>query len=140
MVSANPDGVLAHASQAREFLNKAREYLAAGDLHQASEKGWGRSRAHGQGRRPGSGLALRTAQPVPPGDEPSPDADRQRPGAPSPGRADVLHVNFYELSRELDPEALDTEALDPEAIGEDLLNMAELLDLMEPLTNHASAR
>ena len=27
--------------QAREFLGKAREYLAVDDLHQASEKGWG---------------------------------------------------------------------------------------------------
>ena len=41
VVSENADGVLGHASQAREFLNKARGYLAAGDLHQASEKGWG---------------------------------------------------------------------------------------------------
>ena len=29
------------ARQSREFLGKSREYLAAGDLHQASEKGWG---------------------------------------------------------------------------------------------------
>jgi hypothetical protein len=41
VVSENADGVLGHASQAREFLNKARGYLAAGDLHQASEQGWG---------------------------------------------------------------------------------------------------
>ena len=27
--------------QAREFLAKSHEYLAVGDLHQASEKGWG---------------------------------------------------------------------------------------------------
>ena len=26
--------------QAWDFLSKSREYLAAGDLHQASEKGW----------------------------------------------------------------------------------------------------
>ena len=44
------------------------------------------------------------------------------------GRAAVLHINFYELSG----------GLDPEAIGEDLANMAELLDVLEPLTNHAS--
>ena len=30
-----------HEAQAREFLAKGREYLDAGDLHQASEKGWG---------------------------------------------------------------------------------------------------
>ena len=37
----NPDGVLAQASQSRDFLSKARGYLADGDLHQAPEKGWG---------------------------------------------------------------------------------------------------
>ena len=26
--------------QAKQFLEKAREYLAVGDLHQACEKGW----------------------------------------------------------------------------------------------------
>ena len=44
------------------------------------------------------------------------------------GRADVLHVNFYEFSG----------GLDPEAIGEDLANMAELVDVLEPLINRAS--
>ena len=35
------DAVADFARQSREFLSKGREYLAAGDLHQASEKGWG---------------------------------------------------------------------------------------------------
>ena len=35
------DEVSDYESQAREFLAKSRDYLAAGDLHQASEKGWG---------------------------------------------------------------------------------------------------
>ena len=30
-----------YRQQSREFLAKSREYLASGDLHQASEKGWG---------------------------------------------------------------------------------------------------
>ena len=30
-----------YRQQSREFLAKAREYLAVDDLHQASEKGWG---------------------------------------------------------------------------------------------------
>lgn len=37
----DPDAVADYRRQAREFLAKAREYLAADDLHQASEKGWG---------------------------------------------------------------------------------------------------
>ena len=35
------DAVGDYRQQARYFLSKSREYLAEGDLHQASEKGWG---------------------------------------------------------------------------------------------------
>ena len=41
---AEPDGpgdAEAHRRQARHFQLKSREYLAEGELHQASEKGWG---------------------------------------------------------------------------------------------------
>ena len=30
-----------HIALAREFLRRSKEYLSEGDLHQASEKGWG---------------------------------------------------------------------------------------------------
>ena len=30
-----------HIETAKEFLHRSRDYLAQGDLHQASEKGWG---------------------------------------------------------------------------------------------------
>ena len=35
------DSARAYRRQAYEFLSKARSYLDDGDLHQASEKGWG---------------------------------------------------------------------------------------------------
>ena len=35
------DAVGDYRRQAREFMLKSRQYLADGDLHQASEKGWG---------------------------------------------------------------------------------------------------
>ena len=35
------DEVSDYEAQAREFLAKSRDYLAAGKLHQASDKGWG---------------------------------------------------------------------------------------------------
>ena len=41
MVTDDPAVIADHENQAREFLGKARDYLNAGDLHQASEKGWG---------------------------------------------------------------------------------------------------
>ena len=37
----DPGAVEDYRRQAQDFLAKAREYLAADDLHQASEKGWG---------------------------------------------------------------------------------------------------
>ena len=40
MVVGNGNEAAGHAGQAREFLEMAREYLAAGQLHQASEKAW----------------------------------------------------------------------------------------------------
>ena len=30
-----------HVEKAKEFLARSKRYLADGDLHQASEKGWG---------------------------------------------------------------------------------------------------
>lgn len=35
------DGTRDYRTQAWDFLAKSRQYLADGDLHQASEKGWG---------------------------------------------------------------------------------------------------
>ena len=35
------DVVIDHRQRAEYFLRKSREFLAEGDLHQASEKGWG---------------------------------------------------------------------------------------------------
>ena len=36
-----PNTVLDHVEIAKEFLERSKNYLAVGDLHQASEKGWG---------------------------------------------------------------------------------------------------
>ena len=41
MTTSDNEAVADHVNQARDFLAKSREYLAQGDLHQASEKGWG---------------------------------------------------------------------------------------------------
>ena len=37
----DPESIDDYRQQARDFLGKSWEYLAAGDLHQSSEKGWG---------------------------------------------------------------------------------------------------
>ena len=41
MTTSDTEAVADHVNQARDFLAKSREYLTQGDLHQASEKGWG---------------------------------------------------------------------------------------------------
>ena len=41
MTTTDVEAVAGHVNQARDFLAKSREYLTRGDLHQASEKGWG---------------------------------------------------------------------------------------------------
>lgn len=41
MTTIDKGAVETYAKQSRTFLQKSRDYLASGDLHQASEKGWG---------------------------------------------------------------------------------------------------
>ena len=35
------EAVAEHIEMAKEFLERSQSYLQQGDLHQASEKGWG---------------------------------------------------------------------------------------------------
>ena len=120
----NNDQVGSYAAQGRDFLGKAQEYLAAGDLHQASEKGWGAA-AH-----MAKAVALTQGWPYERHSHFHQVMNRARNLTGNDrlrllhGRAEVLHVNFYEIK----------EALDQETIREDLTNIAELLDILEPLT------
>ncbi len=41
MITSDTEAVADHVNQARDFLAKSREYLTQGDLHQASQRGWG---------------------------------------------------------------------------------------------------
>ena len=110
--------------QSREFLARARSYLANGDLHQASEKGWGAAawmakavaETHGwkytkhsqfsvvitQARRLCGDARLRTLGHT----------------------ANALHGNYYERRIFLDADTID----------ENLGDMELLLDILQPLT------
>ena len=124
MSTSHLGDILGHISQAREFLTKGRDYLAAGDLHQASEKGWGaaahiaKAVALAQGwqyeRHSHFHRVMNRAAGLT-------DSNRLRF---LHGRAEVLHVNLYELGQDLDGEI----------IREDLTSIAEMLDVLEPLT------
>ena len=113
-----------HGAQAREFLAKGREYLDAGDLHQASEKGWGAAahmakavaiaqgweyRRHSDFSRVMNEANLATGN------------DRLRALR---GIANDLHGNYYERKRHLNAEI----------IGRDLESIEDLLAILVPLT------
>ena len=113
-----------HEAQAREFLAKGREYLDAGDLHQASEKGWGAGahmakavaiaqgweyRRHSDFSRVMNEANLATGN------------DRLRALR---GIANDLHGNYYERKRHLNAEI----------IGRDLESIEDLLAILVPLT------
>lgn len=123
----NLNDIEGHVAQALEFLKRGRDYLAADDLHQASEKGWG-SAAH---MAKAVALAQRWQYEQHSHfhrimNQAARLSDSNR--LPSlHGRAEILHANLYELGQDLDADR----------IREDLNSIAELLDLLEPLTKAA---
>ena len=128
MTNANPipdpQEVADYEAQAREFLSKGREYLAAGDLHQASEKGWGaashmaKAVASAQGwqyqKHSDFSAVMNQASRLT-------NNDNLRSLR---ALANDLHGNYYVRKRHLDAET----------IGKDLESMAELLQILAPLT------
>ena len=124
----DPVAIDDYRRKARIFLTRSRDFLAEGDLHQASEKGWGAAawmakavataqgweyRKHGQ-----FSVVLNNARRLTGNDRLS----------GLRGIANDLHGNYY--LREF--------LLDSESIALDLDAIAELLDILEPLTDPAS--
>ena len=119
------DAVGDYRRQAREFMLKSRQYLADGDLHQASEKGWGaaawmaKAVAEAQGwkytRHDEFADVINRAR-ILSGDARLRSLRRA---------ANELHGYFYTRKRFLD-------AAD---IGEGLDEIAAMLDILEPLTS-----
>ena len=113
-----------HERQARDFLAKGQSYLAAGDLHQASEKGWGAAAHMAKAVAIAQGWQYERHSHF---HRIMNQAGRITGNTRLPflhGRAEILHVNYYELG----------EDLDPDLISNDLENVAELLELLHPLT------
>ena len=117
-----------YKQQAREFLAKSEEYLAVGDLHQASEKGWGaaawmtKAVAVAQGwqydQHAHFNVVLNDALLITGNDRLL--ALREI--------ANGLHRNYYTRKR----------FLNINIIKRELDAAAELLDILEPLTESAS--
>ena len=119
------NGVGDYRSQAWEFLAKSKQYLADGDLHQASEKGWGAAahmvkavaeakgweyEMHDQFR-----TALRNAR----------QWLRNEQLRTLGYSAEALHKNYYQ--REI--------FLDSEDIRADLEDVELMLNILQPLTD-----
>jgi uncharacterized protein (UPF0332 family) len=114
-----------YAGQARDFLAVSREYLANGDLHQASEKGWGAAAHMAKAVAAAQGweyathadfsVVLNQAWQVT-------GVDRIRALR---GIANELHANYYRRKRHLNAEV----------IREDIKSVAELLEILAPLAD-----
>ena len=123
----DPVAIEEYRSRSREFLTRGLTFLTEGDLYQASEKGWGaaawmaKAVATAQGweysRHDQFSVVLNNAS-LTLGD------DRLRGLR---GIANDLHGNYYK--REF--------LLNADIIGRDLNSVAELLDILEPLTEPA---
>ena len=114
-----------YAAQAQEFLVKSREYLNQGDLHQASEKGWGAAAHMAKAVAVAQGWTYETHADF---SAVINQARRLTGNAELPGLrgiANELHFNFYRRKRHLDSTS----------IGEDLESIARMLDILHPLTD-----
>ena len=113
-----------YESQAREFLANSRDFLAAGSLHQASEKGWGAAAHMAKAVAVAQGWEYQTHSDF---SEVLNEA-RQLVNNPRISElrsvANELHINYYKRKRHLNARA----------IREDLERMAELLEILHPLT------
>lgn len=124
MTTMDRPEVETYTKQARQFLERSREYLASGDLHQACEKGWGAAAHMTKAVAAANGweyekhrdftIVLNNVW-----KQTGNDRVRDLRGSPND-----LHAYFYERD----------EFLDAEVIAADIERVAELLDLLSPLT------
>ena len=114
--------------QSRYFLGKSREYLAEGDLHQASEKGWGAAAWMTKAVAERNGWAYRRHEEFYVVLDRVQDLTGNHRLLELQGVATMLHRNFYTRGF----------LLNPVNIEASLGLMAELLDLLEPLTDRAN--
>ena len=113
-----------YEAQAREFLAQSRNFLAQGNLHQASEKGWGAAAHMAKAVASAQGWEYRNH---------SDFSDVLYQARRLTGNADLrglrsianeLHINYYKRKRHLNAQS----------IGEDIESVAEMLEILYPLT------
>lgn len=85
-----------HSDTSREFLAHARDYLADGDLLQASEKGWGAAASIVKAMAERQGWRHNTHRDLQLGVSRVAEDNRTPPLWAQFDRAQGLHANFYE--------------------------------------------
>ena len=117
-----PSAVAEHVQLARDFLERSKNYLAEGDLHQASEKGWGTAAhiikavaaANGweyEHHDHFSSVVMNARQRY------------RQPGLREWSRsAEALHVNYYKRK----------DLLNPDLIREDISDVEQMVNVLHP--------
>ena len=129
VVLGEPSAVGDYEAQAREFLGKARDYLAQGDLHQASEKAWGAASHMAKAVALAQGWSYDTHA------EFSVVLNQARRVTSDDRLLDLrataneLHSNYYRRARHLDADVIER---DIEQVSEMLGLLTPLLDLETP--------
>ena len=113
-----------YETQAREFLGMAWDFLSAGNLHQASEKGWGATAHMAKAVASAQGWQYEThadfSQVMLQASRSANNSRiRELRGVPN-----ELHQNYYKRKRHLDANAIE----------DDLQTVEELLEMLHPLT------
>ena len=116
------NAVSEHAQLARDFLERSKGYLAEGDLHQASEKGWGAAAHIVKAVAAANGWEYEHHD-----DFSSVVMNaRQRYRQPSlremSRAAEALHVNYYKRK----------ELLNPDLIREDIEDVERMVNVLLP--------
>ena len=117
-----PSAVTEHVQLAKDFLERSKNYLAAGDLHQASEKGWGAAAhivkavaaANGweyEHHDQFSSVVMNARQRY-----------RQPDLREMSRAAEALHVNYYKRK----------ELLNPDLIREDISDVGQMVNVLLP--------
>ena len=123
-MTPNRTEIADYESQAREFIAKSQDYLTQGDLHQASEKGWGAAAHMAKAVAVAQGWTYDTHADF---STVLYEARRLTGNASLSGLrsiANELHFNYYKRKMHLNSDA----------IGEDLESISEMLDILHPLT------
>ena len=114
--------------QAREFLDRSREDLAAGVLHQASEKGWGAASHMAKAAAAAQGWEYQTHAEfnvvLDRAGQLAGNQENRRRVRRFGAVANRLHGNYYSRKRHLNAET----------IRDDLGDVEELIALLTPLT------